>query len=252
MQPAEVLEFFGELAKIGGFDLETAGSLSDGKRIWALAKVNDGAPVIGHDVVRPYVLLATSYDGTMATTAKMTAIRVVCNNTLTLSAGVGQTAKAEEDTEGRAVSSLIRIPHTQKFDPEEVRRGLGIAANAFDRWLINTRIMAETEVNDEQADKFVFSLLSHGARKGADGKLKDVRESRAYKRIMALFNGEAIGSDLTQGKTAWALTNAVTEFVDHERGRTPDTRMSGAWFGTGDALKTKAYNAMLGACQEIA
>ncbi len=104
VQPGEVLEFFEELANIGGFDLETAGSLSDGKRIWALAKVNDGAPVIGHDVVRPYVLLATSYDGTMATTAKMTAIRVVCNNTLTMSAGVGLNSKSEEDTEGRAVA----------------------------------------------------------------------------------------------------------------------------------------------------
>ena len=34
------------------------------------------------EAVAPYLLLATSYDGTMATIARFTTIRVVCNNTL--------------------------------------------------------------------------------------------------------------------------------------------------------------------------
>ena len=258
VQPGEVLDFFGRLAEIGGFDLETAGALSDGKRIWALAKVSDGAPVIGHDVVRPYVLLATSYDGSMATIAKFTAVRVVCNNTITMAVGgfnpaTGtSTASTESDTEGRAVSSLIRIPHSQKFIADDVRRGLGIVENAWERWLVNTKVLADTGLSDEQADRFVFSLLSHGQRPNADGRVPDVRESRSYKRIMELFNGAAIGADLTGGQNAWSMVNAVTEFVDHERGRSDDTRMSSAWFGAGDGLKSKAYNSLLSAALEVA
>jgi hypothetical protein len=40
--------------------------------------------------------------------------------------------------------------------------------------------------------------------------------------------------------TRWAMLNAVTELVDHERGRSNNTRIESAWFGTGAALKNKA------------
>src|SRR3990167_6406017 len=36
VQPADIMGFFSRLAEIGGFNLETAGCLSGGKRIWAL------------------------------------------------------------------------------------------------------------------------------------------------------------------------------------------------------------------------
>lgn len=77
VQPSAVMDFFAQLSEIGGFELEVMGALSGGKRIWGLAKVGDGANVIGQDEVRPYILLATGYDGMMATNAKFTAIRVV-------------------------------------------------------------------------------------------------------------------------------------------------------------------------------
>ncbi len=39
-------------------------------------------------------------------------------------------------------------------------------------------------------------------------------ESKAYVRIMQLFNGAAIGSDLAGvADTRWAMLNAVTELV---------------------------------------
>lgn len=247
VQPGEVLEFFAKLAEIGGFDLETAGALSDGKRIWALAKVNEGAPVIGHDLVRPYVLLATSYDGTLATTAKMTAVRVVCNNTLTMSVGSGaetgfSAGKSETDTENRAVSSLVRIPHSKTFDADKVRLELGIVANVFERWLVEARILAEREMDERRAGNFVAKLLSPLQPKEKEGKpAPSVRESRGYQRIMELFcGGDLIGADMT-GETRWKALNAVTQFVDWERGKSPDTRVAGAWFGTGEGIKNRAY-----------
>lgn len=46
--------------------------------------------------------------------------------------------------------------------------------------------------------------------------------------------------------TAWGLLNAVTQYVDHERrARTPDNRLDSAWFGQGNALKTKALDSIL-------
>lgn len=257
VQPGEVLDFFGKLAEIGGFELETAGALSDGKRIWALARVNDGAPIIGQDIVRPYVLLATSYDGTMATTAKFTAIRVVCNNTITMAVGAYDaasgvnTGKAEEDTEGLAVSSMVRIPHSKTFNPEAVRLGLGIVANVWEKWLVNTRILAERKMEMQQADLFTFNLLSSIQGKPTAGRpLPDVRKSKGFDRIMSMFQGDLIGDDLTEGMNRWRMLNAVTEWVDHERGKTDDTRIASAWFGAGEGIKNRAYE-MLSSADEF-
>lgn len=245
VQPGEILDFFGHLSDIGGFDLEVAGVLSEGKRVWGLARVSDGAPVIGHDVVRPYVLFATSYDGTMATVAKFTAIRVVCNNTITMAVGSGMdsSGKSESDTEGRAVSSLVRIPHSRKINTSEIRQQLGIVADVYDRWLINTRLLAEQSMNATQADKFVFQLIDSITPAPSFGrKAVDVRSSKSYRRILEMFNGDLIGADLAGTNNKWVMLNAVSEYVDHERGKTDDTRLSGAWFGAGDALKNKAYS----------
>jgi hypothetical protein len=38
------------------------------------------------------------------------------------------------------------------------------------------------------------------------------------------------------------MLNAVTELVDHERGRSDNTRLESAWFGTGAAIKNRALD----------
>lgn len=221
VQPAEVMGFFEKLVEIGGFQLETAGVLSHGKRVWGLARVNDGAEIIGGDVVRPYVLLGTSYDGTMATVAKFTSVRVVCHNTITAALGSGES---------------VRVLHSERFDADRVRQDLGIVADAWDRFLIQSRQLAGEPLSATDADMFVRSLLEPYKSPGVP-----VSESRAYKRILELFNGKAIGSDIPGVTgTRWGMLNAVTELVDHERGRSDNTRIESAWFGTGAALKNRA------------
>lgn len=239
VQPGEIMEFFRELVELGGFQLETAGALSEGRRVWALASVGDAAPVVDRDLVKPYLLLGTSYDGTMATVAKFTAIRVVCNNTITAAVGGysnGRPIKGEGETDKGFLKSAVRVLHSAAFDAQAVRLQLGIVAGAFESFLVQSRQLAGQAMTAEEADAFVAELLQPW-RQGAG----DIRGSRAYKRVMALFNGGAIGShiDGVQG-TRWGMLNAVTELVDHERGRSNNTRMESAWFGTGAAIKAGA------------
>ncbi len=82
VQPNEILEFYRDLTECSGFELETAGVLKGGRKIWALARTGQSSTLKGNDVTNAYVLLATACDGTLATTAQFTSIRVVCNNTL--------------------------------------------------------------------------------------------------------------------------------------------------------------------------
>jgi len=222
VQPSQVMGFFSKLVDLGGFTMETAGALSYGRRVWALAKVNEGADIVEGDTVRPYVLLGTSYDGTMATIAKFTSVRVVCNNTITAAINSGE--------------SQIRVLHSERFNADDVRLQLGIVANQWERFLVQSRKLAGEKMSTEEADSFVTELL----KPYHTGKI-EIKDSRAFKRIIELFNGRAIGSDI-QGVagTRWAALNAVTELVDHERGRSDNTRIESAWFGTGAALKNRA------------
>jgi phage/plasmid-like protein (TIGR03299 family) len=223
VQPAEVMGFFGKLVELGGFQMETAGVLSHGRRVWALAKVNEGADIVEGDTVRPYVLLGTSYDGTMATVAKFTSIRVVCNNTITAALN-------------RENSGTVRVLHSERFNPDAVRLELGIVGDNWERFLVQSRKLSGETMDKIQADSFVTALLQpfHTSK-------IELNQTRGYKRIFELFNGQAIGANIPGvAGTRWAMLNAVTELVDHERGRGNNTRMESAWFGTGAALKNRA------------
>jgi len=232
VQPSQILGFFDKLVKTGGFELEVAGALSGGKRVWALAKVGEGAEVVDGDLVKPYVLLGTSYDATMATIAKFTPIRVVCNNTIT--AAIGADGITADDVDKGYLKSVVRVLHREKFDADAVRQQLGIVTNEFERFLIKSRQLAHVEMSEQEADEFVKALLEPYYTGD-----KDVRESRGYQRVIQLFNGAAKGSHFAP-KSRWQMLNAVTELVDHERGRSDNTRVESAWFGTGASIKTKA------------
>ena len=66
-----------------GVKYETAGSLSDGKKIWILAKLPDKYIIEGEQI-DPYLVFSSSHDGSGAIKVCMTPIRVVCQNTLNL------------------------------------------------------------------------------------------------------------------------------------------------------------------------
>lgn len=241
VQPAEVLDFIAQCIANAGFQMEVAGSLMGGRKVWALARVNDGAPVVGHDIVRPYLLAATSYDTSMSTTFKFTGIRVVCDNTITMAAGgrLGERGggQIEGDRTSGPVVTCVRVPHSQKPDFDAIRAQLGIVLTAWDRFLVEARLMANTKVDERFTAEFLRALLREAATEEAN---KKAEESRAFAKLMAIVRGEAPSATLPEANgTAWGLLNAVTWYVDHERGR-DETRLHAAWFGAGDGLKTKA------------
>jgi len=251
VQPAQVMDFFRKLSDIGGFELETAGALSDGKRVWALASVGAAAPVLNRDLVKPYLLFGTSYDGTMATVAKFTAIRVVCNNTITAAVGGfsnGRPIVGEIESSTGYLKSAVRVLHSERFDPDQVRLQLGIVANAFEEFIVNARQLAGISMSEPEADGFIAELL----KPYHTSKLA-INETKGFKRIRELFDGAAIGSELAGGPNRWQMLNAVTELVDHERGRSNNTRCESAWFGQGAGLKARAVDLLTsGAFEAIA
>jgi phage/plasmid-like protein (TIGR03299 family) len=236
-QPNEILAFFDTLVRSAGFSLEVAGAISGGKRIWALANVNREACVLGDDAVRGYLLLSTSFDGSTATIGQFTSVRVVCNNTLSMA-----------DREN--APSRVSLTHGARFDASLMRDKLGIIVGGFDGMMDNYRKLARQDVNSAFVKSFLSELfpptLQIAKVPGKLVKQEVYADSRAYKKVLELFDGAGIGSDLPGvSGTRWGLLNAVTQFIDHERGHNVDTRINNAWFGDGARLKSSAEELLL-------
>lgn len=228
VQPREVLEFYRDLVELGGFEIETAGVLKGGKKLWALAKTGQELVLKGNDLIQGYLLLATACDGTLATTAQFTSVRVVCNNTLQIAIGASEGA--------------IKVPHSTKFDAVKVKQQLGIGASQWSSFSDAAIQLAEREVHPFEARSFIINLLGN-----PDYSFHRQPNLKILSHVFDLYNGLGKGSTLAAANdTAWGLVNAITQYVDHERrARNSDNRLDSAWFGAGAALKQKAFEEAL-------
>ena len=225
VQPADVLEFFREIVKVGGLDLSAAGTIYGGKRFWATAKIGQMA-LTNKDEVGGYLLLSTSADGSLSTEARRTTVRVVCKNTL---------AMAISDA-----PEAVKISHRSVFDSDAVKDFMGLNEAAWSAFRQAAESLAHKQLHEEQAADFVAQLFGNGEK---------VRESSGYRKVLDLFNGSGMGAtnDGVFG-TAWGLLNAVTEYADHHvRARSDENRFVSSQWGPGANLKRQALELLLAA-----
>ena len=254
VQPLEILEFYRDLTEQAGFELETAGVLKGGKKFWALAKTGQTSALKGKDVSNGYILLATACDGTLATTAQFTSIRVVCNNTLAVALR-GQSSSA----------GVVKVPHSTKFDADKVKQQLGISVRTWDEHMYEMKQLTQRKVTQTEAAAYfdaVFNNTSLSNIEQEDNIIQFYRNvasqakqtasktepnGRAMTKVMEMFNGQGRGAELASAKdTAYGLLCSITEFVDHERrAMSTDHRLDSAWFGAGAALKQRGLEQAL-------
>jgi phage/plasmid-like protein (TIGR03299 family) len=227
VQPLSLIVFYRDLVEAGGYMLETAGVLKDGKKLWALARTGQSVSLKGKDTVNGYLLLATACDGTLATTAQFTSVRVVCNNTLQIALG---------DSAG-----AVKVPHRSQFDAQAVKRQLGIAISSWDGFMARMKALSECKVNDTATETFFRRVLTYPV---GSGQPVPATNDSAIKAVQSLYAGKGMGATLISASgTAWGLVNSITEFVDHHRrARSDDNRRDSAWFSTGAAIKQKAWD----------
>jgi len=226
VQPLEVLEFFRNLTEQHGWQLETAGVLYQGQKYWALAKTGNEVRIMGQDLLKGYVLLATSCDGTLRTMAKRTSVRVVCNNTLTYAA-----AGSEPE---------IRISHASTFNASAVQNELGVG-DSWHEFAKSAEELAKRKVTNQEAVRYVLDLFGNAML-----PLDQQPAINTIAKVLQLFDGNGKGSDLTSARgTAWGMVNAVSEYVDHWKGKDQSRRLDNAWFLKGSDFKQQAFTKAL-------
>lgn len=234
VQPREVLEFYRDLIRDFGFRIETAGALRGGQRIWALANTRDSAFLRAQDELRGYVLLATSYDTSLATTAMFTSVRVVCQNTLTMALA--------------GAADAIKIEHHEQFNPTEVKAKLGLSHEAFTAFTSAAEQLTQIRLDAAAAEKFFSDTMRLIPNPTPLQAQRQLTATNTMQTLLERFmNGAPVGNDLeTARETAWGAVNTVTEYIDHiSRERAVGNRLNSAWFGTGAAIKKRALETAL-------
>jgi len=220
LQNHEAFEFFHDFVANGDMEMHTAGSLRDGQLVWALAKVNDGFELFKGDQVDSYLLFSNPHRYGWSIDVRFTPIRVVCNNTLTLSLNTSS-------------KNFVKVSHRRQFDGDMVKETLGVAKEK----LVMYREMAEflggrryTGPKLVEYFKKVFPV--------AGGPEKKKEMSISASKALDVVHTQP-GANFAEGSW-WSAFNAVTYMVDHKLGRSQDNRLTSAWFGNGKKVKADA------------
>ena len=235
VQPGDVLEFFRDLLVCAGGDyqLETAGVLNEGRTYWALAKYCGDPLAFGNDVVKPYLMLTTSCDGTMATTAKHTSVRVVCNNTLQMS--------LHHDKSG----GVIKVPHSTTFNADAVKSELGVI-ETLDTFRNDVAALINKSLRKAESVELLVDVI---AKRDSDNEITNEKHVKRVVEDIMVSLARAPGAQLeTAHGTGWGLMNAVTHYVDFKaRARSDNNRFNSGQFGAGAKLKQEVFDAIIAA-----
>lgn len=225
VQNAEAFEFFNDFIAEGDMEMHTAGSLCGGQIVWGLAKVKDGFELFGGDRVDSYLHFTNFHRYGFSTDVRFTPIRVVCNNTLTLSLNT-------------KVEKMVKISHRRQFDGDSVKLMLGVAQEKLARYKEMAAFLGTRRAKGEDVVEYFKRVFPTGK----DAK-RQTDLSRNAKEALAVIDSQP-GAEFAEG-TWWQAFNAVTYMTDHLMGKTQDTRLTSAWYGHNKGLKTRALETAL-------
>lgn len=212
--------------------LHTAGCLFDGRKVWVLAELTRDPLVIGKDdVIRKFLLLSNSHDGTTSVRVTLTPTRVVCWNTL---------SAAHAD---KVNSRFIRVRHTKKLQTnlEAIREIVDLADQEFRATGEQYKRLQNRHINQKDLTKYVrrvFEIETEPAKYNG-------QQQAMTGRVAELFE-TGKGTELPGvSGTYWAAFNAVTEYLSWERGKGQDTRLNSLWFGESARTNQRALQVAL-------
>jgi phage/plasmid-like protein (TIGR03299 family) len=228
VQNSEAFEFFHDYVMAGDMEMHTAGSLKDGQMVWALAKTKESFELFKGDQTDNYFLFTNPHQFGKSINIRMTPIRVVCNNTLTLS--------LSQDTD-----KMVTVNHRKAFDPDMVKEQMGIAREKMEQYKSMAEFLGGKRATGDNVIQYFNEVFGAPAKAKEDGVLPFT--SRNAKIAMENLNTQP-GANFAQGSW-WQAFNSVTYMTDHLQGREGDSRLQSAWYGRNRKVKLNALDKAL-------
>lgn len=196
--------------QVAGLDkavqIETGGSLLGGRRIFCLVKLPREIEAAPGDVLKQYIAVTNGHGGWAAFACYPTSVRIVCANTLRLS---------END-----VQKGVRFHHTGDLESKlaTAKLVLGTADAEVKRFEERVQALVRTNLSKQKVVAFMhknFETL-FGKPEG-DVEAYNLRRAELVKKWTEYMENERNSLAGIRG-TAWSAFNAVTEWLDHDRG----------------------------------
>ena len=194
----EELFDFGD-ALLDGGRWETAGSIKQGRVVFgslALERETVLDPNGVADVVKSYLLVHTSHDGSTAVQASITPVRVVCQNTLNMALS------------GTKQSFKIRHTQTVGGKVQAAREALALANTYLDAFDKEAQTLIAKEITKAKFDAIVEAVYPR-PDKDAKGAVK--KWENKVDTITEIWTSDT--TNMIAG-TAWGAFNAMTERLD--------------------------------------
>ena len=226
VQNEEAFTFFSEFVAAGDMEMHTAGSLKEGRNVWALAKVKESFDVFGEDRVDSYLLFSNPHQYGKAVDVRFTPIRVVCHNTLTFSLQ-------------NASKNSVKVGHRTAFDADTVKDTLGLASEKFAKYKEMAQFLGSRKITAEALIQYYNDVFPTTSRK--EEKTPVVVYDDMSKAAKMCYDALEVqpGAEFAAG-TWWQAFNSVTYYTDHLQGRNSENRLHNQWFGYNQAKKVTA------------
>lgn len=226
VQNEQAFEFFNDFVKAGKATMETAGSLKGGRIVWGLANLGNGFELPGRDKINGYLLCVCPHEQGKSNIFKVTTVRVVCNNTLTLALQRG--------------GSEHRRTHRGEFDAVSIataKEKLGLARDTIGEFEKTALKLVKKKITMDKTLSTLLPIFS------ADTTLEEAQK-KTPPRIASILQAIEKAPGATPG-TAWGVLNGVTYWADHMASRSADKRLQNAWLGRTANQKEEVLKSLL-------
>jgi phage/plasmid-like protein (TIGR03299 family) len=195
VQNSEAFEFFHDYVMAGDMEMHTAGSLKNGQLVWALAKTKESFELFNGDLTENYFLFTNPHQFGKALNIRMTPIRVVCHNTLTLS--------LSQDS-----NSMVKVNHRKEFDSAEVKEQMGIAKEKMEQYKTMAEFLGSKRYTSENIVQYFNEVFGSVAKEKVDGVMPFT--SNNAKNAMDYLDTQP-GANFAQG-SFWNAFNLTLRF----------------------------------------
>jgi phage/plasmid-like protein (TIGR03299 family) len=240
-QNRDCFQFVDDLLQAnGGAHHDSAGALGNGATVWCAVRVPRADIAVNvDDKHESYLVFTTAHDGSMAHTAALSSVRVVCRNTLrqALSTNTG----------------ILRIKHTKNANArfDDAKRTMDGVVMDAKRLESKLQMLATRRVTRESMTAVMDRLFAKPTEKDQN----TTRRENILAEVLSLYESNDRDAFPSIRGTGYNLLNAVTEYTDHYRtARITDARQGysidqaraeNAVIGTGERLKTQALDVIL-------
>lgn len=231
-QNKDAMEFFRDYTESGGATLETAGSLHGGRVVWGLANIKKGFTLQGRDQVNGYILLIVPHESGVSNSARTTAVRVVCANTLAMALS-------------QANHPEYRQSHAKAFDVSKAKETIQLAQEQMALHEEEAIALQKLKMNAIDTMQFLATNFQ-------------VAESHEKAQVLTLLTNpslqnKTLGNVLASVVNApgatpgngWGLLNGVTHWADHVAGKSQDVRLYNSWMGSTGKIKLDVKRQLL-------